>query len=63
MKDYLDCPHCGKGDPSDNIVVAREIVYCCGTDITIVEKRQCDICSKIYEVVVHCEAKYEEYPL
>lgn len=62
-RDYLDCPHCGKSDPNDNIVTARKILYCCGSEISIVEKRKCDICGKTYEIVVHYDAKYEEYML
>ena len=58
---YARCPYCGQSDGNDDKIISSAIVNASynGRDLTVMEKRRCDICRKVYPVEMHYELKYE----
>lgn len=56
---YVRCPHCGKSDGNDDIILNKEIIYMDTSDCQISVKKQCDICGKIYEVIAEYKFSHE----
>lgn len=58
-KGYIRCPHCGKSDGNDDIVLDKKIIYMNYSECEISIEKQCDICGKKYEVLVEYKFSYE----
>lgn len=56
---YIKCPHCGKSDGNDDIVLSKKIIYADNSDCEISIEKQFDICGKKYEVVAEYKFSYE----
>ena len=57
---YTRCPHCGRSDGNDDIILNRKIICADYTDCEIITEKQCDICGKKYEVVTNYKFLYEK---
>ncbi len=57
---YMQCPHCGKSDGNDDVILNRKIVCANYTDCEISTEKQCDICGKTYEVITKYKFSHEE---
>lgn len=56
---YIRCPHCGKSDGNDDIVLDKQIIDMNYSDCIISTVKQCDICGKKYEVITEYKFSYE----
>lgn len=56
---YIRCPHCGKSDGNDDIVLDKKIIYMNYSECGISIEKQCDICGKKYEVLAEYKFSYE----
>ena len=57
---YVRCPHCGKSDGNDDIVLNKQIIYMDYANCEISIEKQCDICGKKYEVIAEYKFSYEK---
>ena len=57
---YIRCPHCGKSDGNDDIVLNKQIVDMNYSECQISIIKQCDICGKKYEVLAEYKFSHEQ---
>lgn len=57
---YVRCPHCGKSDGNDDIILNRKTIYADYTGCEIITEKQCDICGKKYKVVTNYKYSHEK---
>lgn len=54
------CPHCGLNDKgNDDIILEQRVIDISGADLTLFERRVCDICAKVYTLHRMYEHKYD----
>ncbi len=57
----IGCPYCGKTNAGDNRSLEMKVKSrdCSGQTCTVIERRKCDICGKIYAVEMYYRFEYE----
>ena len=57
----IGCPYCGKTNANDNRRLETKVKDrdCSGQKCTVIEKRKCNACGKIYAVEMHYSLEYE----
>lgn len=57
---YIRCPHCGKSNGNDDIVLDKQIIDINYSECRISIEKECDICGKKYEVLAEYRFSYEQ---